>query len=134
MAVVEAAIAAAEDLGIAVTICIADRGGSDVALARLPPTHAGTLAAARGKAHFAATRGRTTENFVEERLRGDDVLWRAVTEDPDTFLVPGGMPLVVDGECVGGIGVSGGKYVDDVKIAEAGIAAFESAVAAGGEA
>ena len=35
----------------------------------------------------------------------------------------GGFPILVEGECLGGIGVSGGDWEQDQRIAEAGVAA-----------
>ena len=63
-------------------------------------------------------------------MKHDDVLFRAVTQNPTTFLVPGGYPLMVAGRCVGGVGVSGGRHQDDVKIAEAAVAGFDAAIRA----
>ena len=39
-------------------------------------------------------------------------------------LLEGGVPIIVDGQCVGAIGVSGVKSAEDVQIAKAGIAAL----------
>ena len=57
------------------------------------------------------------------------MLYRALTADPETFLVPGGFALQVDGETVGGVGVSGGLHADDAKVARAAMERFESLVA-----
>lgn len=127
MVAIGAAVARSNELGVPVSICVVDRTGGPVAIARLDGPHASTIDAARGKAAFAGTRGRTTEDFVEKRLKEDEVLWRAVSQNPDTFLVPGGYPLMQGDLCVGGVGVSGGKYADDVKIAEAAAEAFRRA-------
>jgi uncharacterized protein GlcG (DUF336 family) len=127
---IDAGVARAAELGIPVSICVVDNSGGIVLAARMDGPQASTINAARGKASFAGTRGRTTEDFIESRLKKDEVLWRAVSNNPETFLVPGGYPLMVDGRCVGGVGVSGGKYTDDVKIAEAAVAGFEAAAAA----
>jgi uncharacterized protein GlcG (DUF336 family) len=129
MAAIEAAIAKAEELGLTATISVVDVGGGIVAVARMDGPSASTVNAATGKATYSGTRGRTTEEFIETRLKHDDVLFRAVSQNPTTFLVPGGYPLTADGRCVGGVGVSGGKYQDDVKIAEAAVSGFEAALA-----
>ena len=39
-------------------------------------------------------------------------------------MLEGGVPVVVDGQCVGAVGVSGVKSSEDVQIAKAGIAAL----------
>jgi uncharacterized protein GlcG (DUF336 family) len=129
MVAIKAGIAKAEELGLEVSISVVDVGGGLVAVARMDGPGANTVAAATGKATYSGTRGRTTEEFIETRLKHDDVLFRAVSQNPTTFLVPGGYPLRSGGRCVGGVGVSGGKYSDDVKVAEAAAAAFDAAVA-----
>ena len=129
MAAIEAGIAKAEELGLAATISVVDVGGGIVAVARMDGPSASTVNAATGKATYSGTRGRSTEEFIETRLKHDDVLFRAVSQNPTTFLVPGGYPLMADGRCVGGVGVSGGKHQDDVKIAEAAVRGFEAALA-----
>ena len=47
-------------------------------------------------------------------------------------MLEGGIPIVVDGQCVGAIGVSGVKSIEDAQVAKAGIATLRHA--AGGEA
>ncbi|MFT3853596.1 MAG: heme-binding protein [Ilumatobacteraceae bacterium] len=102
-----------------VALVVVDRAGGCIASARMDGVAAYTFDFASGKAAFSGCSGRSTEEFLEARLTHSEPLWRAFTEDPRFFLVPGGHPLVVDGECLGGIGVSGAKYEDDKKVAEA---------------
>jgi glc operon protein GlcG len=132
MAAIDAGISRAEELGLRATISVVDVSGGIVAVARMDGPPASTVNAATGKATYSGTRGRSTEEFIESRLKHDDVLFRAVSQNPTTFLVPGGYPLMANDRCVGGVGVSGGKHQDDVKIAQAAIAGFEAAFAASG--
>lgn len=129
MIAIKAGIAKAEELGLGVSIAVVDVSGGVVAVARMDGPGASTVNAATGKATYSGTRGRTTEEFIESRLKHDDVLFRAVSQNPTTFLVPGGYPLRSGDACVGGVGVSGGKHADDVKVAEAAAAAFDAAAA-----
>jgi len=46
-------------------------------------------------------------------------LWRALSTNSDAMFVPGGVPLMHDGAPVGAVGVSGGHYADDAKVAQA---------------
>jgi uncharacterized protein GlcG (DUF336 family) len=127
--VVDAGIAAATEMGERVSVCVTDPTGGIVAAGRMDGAAASTVDAARGKAFYSARSGRTTEDFIEKRLRHDEVLWKAVSKSQDTFLVPGGFPLLCNGASVGGVGVSGGKYQDDVKVAAAAAAAFDDLAA-----
>lgn len=62
-----------------------------------------------------------------EVLEADPVLRTAAPTAIDRLVgMGGGLPIVVGGELVGAIGVSGAHWTDDVKIAEAGLAALES--------
>lgn len=117
MEIVERASERALELGLAVTICVVDPDGGLVAALRLLGAHDRTVNYAKGKATYSAGSGKTTEWFIENRLSKNDVLWRALSEDPETFLVPGGYPLLRDGRTVGAVGVSGGAFHEDVKIA-----------------
>ena len=79
--------------------------------------------------------GRSTKEFLEKRLvNADEILWRALSSNPDTFLgVPGGRPLLVEGRSVGGgRGSSGGHYDDDDKVAAAAAERYEELVAESG--
>lgn len=128
--IVAAGIAKAETLSMRVSVCVTDFAGGIIAAGRMDGAHAGTINAARGKAHYSARSARTTKDFVESRLMNDDVLWRAMSPNQDVFLVPGGCPLMLGDACIGGVGVSGGKYQDDVEVAEAA-ASHMSVLAAG---
>lgn len=127
--IVDVALAKAAELSLTVSICVTDPSGGIVLAARMDGVQASTVNAARGKATYSGRSGRTTQDFVDTRLKGDDVLFKAVSKDPDTFLVPGGFPLLVDGLSVGGVGVSGGLYTEDVVVAETAAQSFAAAIA-----
>lgn len=100
-----------------------------MAVGRMDGAHARTVDFARGKAVYSAASGKTTAWFVENRLEPNEVLWKALSEDPATFLVPGGLPLLVDGQPVGGVGVSGAAYHEDTVIAEHCAAHWQALIA-----
>jgi uncharacterized protein GlcG (DUF336 family) len=124
--VVAAALAAAEDLGVRVGVSVVDANGFLVAFARMDGAPARVEEGASGKARFAASLGRSTGDFIEQRLRHDEVLWRAMSANTDVFIVPGGFPLLHEGLPVGGVGVSGAKHEQDSEVAAAGAAAFDA--------
>jgi glc operon protein GlcG len=105
----------------AVTIAIADDGGHLLWLQRLDGAPLISMDIATGKAHTAAMGRRPSKSFAD-RIAGGET---AVLSMPGglTFL-EGGEPIMVDGECVGAVGVSGVKSADDAHIARAGIGAF----------
>jgi glc operon protein GlcG len=101
--VAEAAAAEARRLGAGGAIAVVDDGGHVVLVERLDDTFPAAASVATGKARTAATFRRATSNF-EDAIRGGRTSLVAVTE-----MVPlqGGVPIVVGGQVVGAVGVSG---------------------------
>lgn len=114
-----AAIRKAEEIGVRVGICITDANGNIVAAARMEGATARAIEGAQKKAVFSASMGRSTEEFIETRLKKDEVLWRAMSANPNVFIVPGGFPMLYRGTPVGGVGVSGAKHEQDAVVARA---------------
>ena len=127
-----AGIAKARELGVRAGIVVVDAFGEIVAAAKLDGANPKAWRGGLGKALFASGLGIPTEDFIEKRLKSDDVLYRALSSNPDTFIVPGGFPLKYAGKPVGGVGVSGGHYTDDVKVAQAVADRYEQLVAQAG--
>jgi uncharacterized protein GlcG (DUF336 family) len=119
-----AALAKADELGVGAGVVVTDTRGEIVAAGKTDRAGAKAWRGGLLKATAAAGLGRSTEEFVEKRLKQDEVLWRAMSSNPETFLVPGGVPLIFDGATVGAVGVSGGHYADDAKVAQAGADRF----------
>jgi len=105
----------------AVTIAIADEGGHLLWLQRLDGAPLISMDIATGKAHTSAMGRRPSKSFADRIADGET----SVLSMPGglTFL-EGGEPIMVDGECVGAVGVSGVKSAEDAQIARAGISIF----------
>lgn len=104
----------------AVTISIVDDGGHLLWLQRLDGAAPVSAWIGPQKAITAAI-GRRESGVYEKMVNEGRMSFLAVT--PVTPL-EGGVPIIVDGEFVGAIGVSGVKSAEDVQIAKAGIAAL----------
>jgi glc operon protein GlcG len=104
----------------AVTISIVDDGGHLLWLQRLDGAAPVSSWIGPAKAKTAAV-GRRETAIYEKMVNEGRVSFLSV--DPITPL-EGGVPIMVDGECVGAVGVSGVKSTEDVQIAKAGIAAL----------
>lgn len=128
-AAIAAGLEESRRIGMNCAIVVTDPSGEMIAVARTDGASGNTYTGALGKARSAAVLGCSTEEYLESRLLHDEVLYRALTADPDTFLVPGGFPLIADGTVVGGVGVSGGLHEDDAKVARATMLRFEELVA-----
>ncbi|MEO1987941.1 MAG: heme-binding protein [Martelella sp.] len=120
MAVLEAALAAAERLSIPQCIAIVDDGTNLLAFCRMDGSRVLSVESATRKAMTAASTGLPTGNLPEEKA----LLLAEATSGRMTNL-PGGLPLMVDGMVVGAIGVGSGTSDQDVEIARIGVAAFE---------
>ena len=118
-AMVAAALARAEELGLSATVALCDDGGHPLRLYRMDGTGSMTPAVASAKARTAALM-RAPSGALTSRLKDEPELLRLTEYLP----MPGGLPIVHDGQCIGGIGVSGGSGAQDEAIAEAGRAAL----------
>lgn len=105
----------------AVTIAIVDDGGHLMWLQRMDGAPLTSMDIATGKAHTSAM-GRRASKVYEDMVISGRI---AVLSMPGnlTFL-EGGEPVVVDGEAVGAVGISGVKSTEDAEIARAGISVF----------
>ena len=102
-------------------ICIVDDGGHVIYMERMDGTQFGSSNIAREKA-AAAMRFKRPTKAMEDAVVGGRLV---VMTLPGAVPLEGGIPIVVDGDYVGAIGVSGGTSVQDGQVAEAGAKAVE---------
>ena len=120
--VLDAALARAEELGVSVSISIVDDAGHVKAFARMDGSSFFNAGLATNKAITAAGLGAPTQDFMEFAA-GIPPLLTGLAAQPNVAILPGGVPITVDGAIVGAIGVAGGKGGEDHPIAEAALAA-----------
>ena len=121
---VATAIDKARDAKIAISCCIVDAGGHVVALDRMDGGRFHTLHSCSTKAVCASSTRRVTSALgaVGQPLDVAHALGLALAAGPERWTaMEGGAPILIDGECVGGIGVSGGDWETDLKIAQAAV-------------
>jgi glc operon protein GlcG len=102
-----------------VCIAILDDGGHLLHLARMDGATPANARIAVEKGRTAAETRRSTANWQERVAKRTELL-----RMPGVTPVQGGVPIVVDGTCVGGVGVSGVQSHEDEQIAAAGINAL----------
>jgi len=103
-----------------VAVAILDDGGHLLHFARMDGATPANAAIAVEKARTAALSRRTSGNW-EERIKAGRT---AMLKMPGILPVQGGVPIVVEGTCIGAVGVSGVQSHEDEQIAQAGIAAL----------
>lgn len=121
-----AAIAKSEEFGIAVTVAIVDAGGHMLVLERMDGGRFHTVHSSTTKAVTAASNKRvtTTRGAQGQDLDTLHAIGLSLAAGPARWTaMEGGFPIIVDGECLGGIGVSGGDWQQDEDIAKAAIEA-----------
>ena len=101
-----------------VSITIVDSGGNVVMLQKLDNTQHASVAIATGKA-TTANNFRRPSKALEDVVAGGGAGLRLLRVDGLTPL-EGGVPIVIDGKIVGGIGVSGVTSQQDAQVAKAG--------------
>jgi len=102
-----------------VCIAILDDGGHLLHLARMDGATPANARIALEKGRTAAETRRSTANWQERVAKRIELL-----RMPEVTPVQGGVPIVIDGTCVGAVGVSGVQSHEDEQIAAAGIKAL----------
>src|SRR4030081_2884343 len=108
-----AAIARAQEAGIAVTVAIADAGGHLILLERMEGGRFHTVHSATTKAVCAASnkRATTAKGAAGQDLDVAHALGLALAAGADRWTaMEGGVPVLIDGECIGGVGVAGADW------------------------
>ncbi len=121
-----AAIAKAEEFGIAVTVAIVDAGGHMLVLERMDGGRFHTVHSSTTKAVTSASNKRptTTKGAQGQDLDTLHAIGLSLAAGPARWTaMEGGFPIVIDGQCLGGIGVSGGDWEQDEDIAKAAVLA-----------
>jgi uncharacterized protein GlcG (DUF336 family) len=123
----DAAIACAERIGVAETVCIADCGGHPLLIERMDGARVTGPQIAWNKAFTAAGHRRSTHLFNQPpagpALPGNEAFGIQWSFGGRFAIFVGGFPVVVDGAVVGGLGLSGGNGEQDTAC---GLAALEA--------
>jgi len=109
--IAEVAIEDCKARGYAVAAVVVDRGGDTIVALRADNASPHTMENARRKAYTARTFRMTTQEFVK-RMATEPVR-REQTTLPNVIAIPGGVPIKVGEDVIGGVGVSGSPGVDE---------------------
>src|SRR5258707_4014256 len=120
--IVDPAVAKARQAGIAISVAVADTGGHLIALERMDGGRFHSVHSATTKAVCAASNKRPTSSHGAQGQALDTAhaLGLALAAGPERWTaMEGGCPVIVDGDCIGGVGVSGRGWATDQRIARA---------------
>ena len=122
-----AAIEKAEEISIPITVAIVDAGGHIILLERMDGGRFHTIHSSTTKAVSASSNRRltTTEGAQGQDLDTLHAIGLSLAAGVERWTaMEGGFPIFWEGECVGGIGVSGGDWEQDQVIAKAAVDAI----------
>jgi len=131
---VAAAVKKAEEIGVLESICIVDEGGYPLLLERMDGARITGPQIAWNKAFTAAGHKRSTHLFNTApngpALPGNEAFGIQWSFDGKFAVFVGGYPVVVNGEVVGGVGLSGGNGEQDTACGVAALEALRDLLAA----
>jgi uncharacterized protein GlcG (DUF336 family) len=128
LAAVQAASAKAGELGVPMTIAVADNAGQLKAFVRMDGASLISLQIAQDKAYTSAATGLPTHQW-HEYIKEDAPLLHGIVHTDRFIIFGGGFPIHENGKLVGAVGVSGGHYTQDMECAKAALAAIGATVA-----
>ena len=124
------AVEHAQTAGIAIAVAVVDSGGHLMVLERMDGGRFHTVHSATTKAVCAASNKRPTsaQGAQGQPLDVVHAIGLALATGPQTWTaLEGGFPVMVEGVCIGGIGVSGGDWETDARIARTAVEAIGAA-------
>lgn len=120
--ILAAAIKQAADMRVPQCVTVVDDGGHILAFARMDGARVQSINSSNAKARTAASLRMPTGTFE------DSIGIQLGTATQGGFInLPGGLPIIVDGQTIGAIGVGSGTGAQDLVVAKAGIAALPKA-------
>ena len=117
--------ARAHEGGWRVVIAVVDDGGHPILVQRLDGTQLSSIDTATQKAR-AAVAWKRPSRLLEESVANGRFAFLSISQG--MALLQGGVPVEIDGQVLGAIGVSGVKASDDEIVAQAGVDALKAAL------
>jgi uncharacterized protein GlcG (DUF336 family) len=129
-AVIDAAFAKAEEMGISVTVAVLDAGRELLAFARMDDAMLASIEVSQGKAYAAISLKKPTHLVAPDSEPGHSLWGLEVTHQRPFITFGGGDVLRIGDEIVGAVGIAGGTPEEDVEILPFAHAALASTVGA----
>ena len=116
--IIAAGIEKAKDIGVNMVLAVVDDGGNLVAFRRMEDSFLVSINVAQGKAFSAAALRMPTSTLQEAAQPGAEIYGMQFANVGKIITFGGGYPLFMDGELIGGFGMSGGSAAEDMACAE----------------
>ena len=124
---IEGAAAKAREIGIPMCIAVTDESGHLLRFERMNGGKVSSISIATDKAATAAIARHGTHVYNQLCVPGSPTFGIHITNGGHFSIIGGGLPVIVDGGIVGGVGVSSGTAEQDRICAEAAIQHFYAA-------
>lgn len=121
---VAAAVEKSLEIGIPMCIAVTDESGNLIRFERMDGGKISSISIAIDKAFTGAAARKGTHIYNQLCQPGEPTFGIHITNGGRFSIIGGGLPIVVDGEVVGGIGVSSGTAGEDQIVAEAAVEQF----------
>lgn len=124
----DAAKVKAVEVAVPMCIAITDDAGNLIAFERMDGGKVTSTTIAIDKSYTASGAKKATHEYGDASQPGKPAYGISSAIGGRLMVVGGGLPVVVDGHCVGGIGVSSGSPAQDMEVAQAGVDALFSSL------
>ena len=122
--IIKAAEAKAQEMGKQMCIAICDEDGTLKAFRRMDGAPLLSVQIAQDKAFTAISFGGMASHEWYDFIKNDPPLLHGIVKTDRLIVFGGGYPIKDDTGIIGGIGVSGAHYSDDMQVAQAGLEAL----------
>ena len=121
---IDGAAAKAREITVPMCIAVCDESGHLIRFDRMDGGKVSSISIAIDKAFTGAVARRGTHVYNQLCVPGNQTFGIHITNEGHFSVIGGGLPVFVDGEIVGGIGLSSGTAEQDLVCAEAAVAHF----------
>ena len=121
---IEGSILKSNEIGVPMCIAVTDESGHLIRFDRMNGGKVSSISIAVDKAFTGAVARRGTHVYNQLCVPGQPTFGIHVTNRGHFSVIGGGLPVTVDGEIVGGVGISSGTAEQDQVVAEAAVAYF----------
>ncbi len=123
-ALIAGASARAAEIGVPMCVAVVDESGNLIAFERMDGAKITSVTIAQDKAFTAAAARKATHDYNAVNVPGQLAFGIHTEVGGRLSSVGGGLPVIRDGDVVGGIGLSSGTPHEDMSCAQAGIDAW----------